>query len=128
MPFADQPLQAAPLNKGITGLAVSQTAPMTLEVATGTITEYDTGAVHNFTPAESNAFVADATDPTQVFMAIITNDVSVDLWVDAYVDDGFNARGAIPTGFRILATVAWFSIAANETDLLNGDVFRRVWQ
>lgn len=128
MAFNDFPLDSHPLNKEITGLGVTQTAAMTLQVAAGSVTEFSTGAAHALGAAETHVFTADATYPTQVSIGLITDDgANVDVWVDSYVDDGFATHGAVPAGFRLLAGLAWFSIAANETDLINGDLNRRVW-
>ncbi len=91
------------------------------------MTIHQTGVTHTLASAESHTFTADTTNPTRVFMAIISDDVTVDLWIDAYVDDGFMDRADVPAGFSIVADVAWFAIAANETDLLNGTVNRRTW-
>jgi hypothetical protein len=127
MPFVDSELNAGLAGKTVSGLALSQGAAMQLDVASGSVTIHETGVTHSFSPGQNHVFTADATNPTRVFMAIISDGVNVDLWVDAYVDDGFKTRADIPAGFSIVADVAWFTIAANETDLLNGDIGRRVW-
>lgn len=127
MSFVDQELNMGLVGKSATGLGVSQTAPMTLEVEAGEVTTFQDGVTHALSPAESQVFTADATFPKQVFMALIDDGATVDLWVDEYLDDGLNTRGAIPAGFTLIQALAWFSIAANETDLINGTINRRTF-
>lgn len=127
MPFVDSELNAGLAGKTVSGLALSQGAAMQLDVASGYVAIHKTGVTHSLATGQSHVFVADPTSPTRVFMAIISDGVTVDLWVDAYVEDGFKKRAAVPAGFVIVAEVAWFVIAANETDILNGGVNRRVW-
>jgi hypothetical protein len=127
MAFVDQELNMGLVGKSASGLAVSQTAAMTLEVATGAITTFQDGVTHTLGAAESQLFVADATLPKQVFVGLIDDGVDVDVWIDEYLDDGFNARGPVPTGFALIQALAWFAIAANETDLINGDLYRRTF-
>ncbi len=95
-------------------------------MATGSVTEHDTGTTHTLSAAQSHAFTADATYSTRVRMAIITDDgANVDLWVDAFVDSGLTTHADAPAGFRVVKEVAWFDIAANETDLTNATINRR---
>ncbi len=128
MAFQDVPLIAGLVGKSVSGLGVSQTAPMTLEVATGSVVTLEDGVTHTLSTAESQVFTADATDPKIVRMGLIDNGVNVDVWIDEYIDDGFNNGAPIPAGYEYIADIAWFQIAANETDLLNGTVSRRTWQ
>lgn len=127
MPFADYPLDAHPLNKNVTGLGVTQSAPMTLEVAAGNVQEYDTGETYPLAAPEPLVFTADPVLPTQVFMAFIASDTDCYVWADTYLDDGLNGRSPFPAGYRMVIDLAWFTIAPNETDLLNGTVSRRIW-
>lgn len=128
MAWNDLPLNAGAVGKTVSGLGLTQTAAMTLEVAAGSVVTHADGVTHTFTPLQNHTFSADATNPTQVFMGIISNGIgTVDLWVDVYVDDGFTKRADIPAGFSLVAEVAWFTIAANETDLINGTLNRRTW-
>lgn len=129
MAFVDQELNAGLSGKTVTGLALSQTAAMTLEVATGTVSLHQDGSSHTLSAAQSHVFTADSTNPTQVFIALISDDgVNVDVWIDAYVDAGLTQHADVPTGFRVVADIAWFTIAANETDIVvNGTVNRRTW-
>lgn len=127
MSFADKQLIAAKLSKSVTGLDLTQTAAMTLEVAIGSVTTYDDGVTHTLAVAEAHVFTADSTYLTRVLMALIDNGATVDVWIDTYVDDGLNERGGIPAGYNIIADIAWFEIAANETDLVNATINRRVW-
>lgn len=127
MAFQDAPLIAGLVGKSVSGLALSQTAPMTLEVATGSVVTLDDGVTHTLSAAVSQAFTADATYAKNVRMALIDNGVSVDVWIDDYVDDGYNNGASIPAGYECVADIGWFQIAANETDLLNGTVSRRTW-
>ena len=127
MAFADKQLIAGVVGKTVSGLALTKTAAMTLEVATGTVTTHNDGVAHTLAAAVSHVFTADGADVTRVFMALIDNGVSVDVWIDAYVDDGLNRRADIPAGFTVIAGIAWFSIAASETDLDNSTINRRTW-
>ncbi len=127
MAFADKPIHPHVQGKTITGLAVSKTAAMTLEVASGTIQVHQDGVTHTLDAAASHVFAADGVNITRCFMGIVTNDVTVELWVDSYVDDGITTKGDPPAGFRLLQAVAWFDIAVSETDLVNSTINRRTF-
>lgn len=127
MAFQDAPMTACLVGKTVSGLGLSQIAAMTLEVATGSVVTHSDGVTHTLTPAVSQIFTADATYPTVVSIGLIDNGVSVDVWIDDYVDDGFNVQASIPSGYEYIADIAWFQIAANETDLSNGTINRRTW-
>ncbi len=127
MTFSDKPIRPHVQGKNVTGLAASQTAAMTLQIASGSITVYQDGLTHTFSPAASHVFVADSTYVTRCFLGIVTDDVTVELWVDAYLDDGLTTKGDPPAGFRLLQAVAWFDIAISETDLVNSTINRRTF-
>lgn len=127
MVFSDKLLIAGLVGKTVTGLGLSQTAPMTLEVAAGTVTTHKDGVAHTLAAATPHIFTADATLSKRIFMGIIDDGVTVDLWIDEYIDDGAEVRADVPAGFTLVADVAWFSIAASETDLVNSTINRRTW-
>jgi hypothetical protein len=128
MSFFDLPLYAAPLGKSVSGLVVSKTGIMTLEVATGSITLQVNGAVHTFDTIESHTFTSDASFKKSVFMGIITNGgTSAALWVDEYLDDGKTIRSSPPVGYFAILDLCWFYIPAGETDLDNTIIYRREW-
>lgn len=128
MSFADYPIVASLAGLSVSGLTLSKTAALTLEVATGTVTHTVTGLSSTLSAAQNHVFTADATYDKQVYMAIIDNGTTVDLWVDSYVDDGSKVRADPPTGYRDVLTLAWFTLSANETDLDNAIINRRVYQ
>ncbi len=129
MPFVDSELIAGLVGKTVSGLALSQGAPMQLDVAAGSVIEHQTGVTHTLAAVESHTFVADGVKDTRCFVGLITDDgANVDVWVDSYVDDGKTGRAPLPAGFRLVADLAWFTIPANETDLANVTINRRVWQ
>lgn len=126
MAFVNYPLDFGAAGRSVSGLDLTKTAALTLEVAAGSVTEHGTGTTHTLASAESHVFAADSTNPTQVLMAIISDDGSnVDLWVDAFVDDGTKSHADPPAGFRVVHDVAWFTLAAGETDLDNATINRR---
>ena len=127
MGFLNHSTHAAPTGKVISDLALTKTAAMTLEVAAGSITRQAPGVTSTLSAAQSYAFTADSSLPVQVFMGIITNEVSTDLWVDEYVDNGATVRADPPVGWTLIADIAWFTIPAAETDLDNTTIHRRVW-
>jgi len=128
MAFFDQNLNAGIAGKTVSGLSLTQTAAMTLEVASGSVNLHNDGTSHVLSASQSHVFAADSTNSTEVVMNLISDDGSnVDVWIDAYVDDGLTERADVPAGFRVVSDIAWFTIAANETDLLSGSVNRRVW-
>ena len=127
MTFADKDMIVGQIGKTISGLTLSKTAAMTLEVASGSVTIHQDGYVYTLDTAESHAFTADTKDSTHVIMGIITNDAGTDLWIDKYVDDGKTMRGVPPTGYELILDIAWFTIDANETDLDNVTIYRRNW-
>jgi hypothetical protein len=128
MAFQDLPMKAGPSGRSVTGLALSKTAVMTLELAAGTVSVHKSGQAYTLASAQSHAFSSDPSQPTQVFMGLIDNGSITDLWVDAFVDDGKTVQAKPPSGYELVLEVAWFTIAAGETDLDNGTIHRRVWQ
>ena len=128
MSFSDKPLLQGLVGKTVSGLALSQTALMTLEVASGSVALQQDGVTYTLASAQSHVFTSDATFQTQCFIGLIDNGATTDIWVDEYVDDGFNTRGAIPAGYELISAVGWFAIPVNETDLANATINRRVWQ
>jgi hypothetical protein len=130
MSFADHPIMAGQAGLTVNGLTLSKTAALTLEVASGDVTPQQTGITSTLATAQSHVFVPDATNPKQVYMAIIDNGTTVDLWVDSYVDDGSGStvKGDPPAGYRAMLPLAWFTLPANETDLDNVVMNRRVYQ
>lgn len=128
MGFNDIPIKAAELGKGVQGLVVSQAGAMTLEVATGIVNLHGSGGLVELESAQSHAFISDPMNETRVFMGLVTDGVDVDLWVDAYVDDGATVRADPPEGYVLITELAWFTIPAAETDLANSTINRRVWE
>jgi hypothetical protein len=114
----------------VNGLTLSKTAVMTLELATGDVTPQETGITSTLGAAQNHVFVADATYPKQVYMAVIDNGTTVDLWVDEYVDkgDGATMQGDPPAGYRVVLPIAWFTLPAGTTDLTNVVINRRVYE
>jgi hypothetical protein len=126
MAFVDHPLHFGLAGKQVSGLGLTQTAAMTLEVASGSVVEQRTGTTHSLASAQSHVFAADGSNVTKVVVYLITDDGSnVDVWIDSFVDDGTKVHADVPSGFRVVHDIAWFDIAANETDLLNGTINRR---
>ena len=126
--FADYPIIAGLAGLTVNGLTVSQTAVMTLELATGDATPQATGITSVLAAPASHAFASDPTKKTQCYMALVDNGTTVDLWVDEYVDDGKTTLADPPAGYRNVLALAWFEIAAGETDLANSVINRRVYQ
>jgi hypothetical protein len=124
--FADLPLK--PRNKKITGLALSQPGLLPLELAAGSVLDYRAGATYTLAAPASHTFTADATLTKKVFMALVDNGTTTDLWVDEYLDDGFTRRADVPAGYTRVIDVAWFDLPANETDLANVTINRRTWE
>jgi hypothetical protein len=127
MAFNDVPMKAGQSGKTVSGLGLSKTGAMTLELAAGNVNLHRSGGVVTLGAAQSHAFTADPTNPTQVFMALITDGVDVDLWVDAFVDDGRTVQAKPPAGYVVAMEVAWFTIQAAETNLDNATINRRTW-
>jgi hypothetical protein len=100
---------------------------MTLELAAGSVNRHGTGTTFTLGAAQSHVFTSDPSLPTKVFMGLIDNGATTDLWVDAYVDDGLTVKGDPPSGYELVLEVAWFTIAAAETDLANPSIKRRTW-
>jgi hypothetical protein len=128
MGFVDAPLIAGLQGLTVSGLGVTQKAAMELEVAAGSVTVHATGVTYTLSTAESKVFTADPTNPSKVFVGLISDGATTQVWVDVFVDDGLKIPADVPASNMLIVDLAWFSIAANETDLLNGDVNRRVYQ
>lgn len=127
MAFTDRNLDAGRAGLTVSGLGLTKTAALTLEVASGSVTHHSTGTMYTLTSAQNKVFTADSTDIKQVFMAIIDNGTTTDLWVDSYVDDGLTGRADPPSGYIRVLTIGWLEIAVDETVIDNGTIFRRVY-
>lgn len=126
--FADYPIVAALNGLTVNGFALTQPAALTLQVAPGDVTPVRTSITSTLATTQSHVCVPDATRNKQVFLGIIDNGTTVDLWVDSYVDDGETRRGNPPAGYRLVLDLAWFTLPPNETDLANVVINRRVYQ
>jgi hypothetical protein len=127
MAFVDHQINAGLCGKTVSGLGLTKTAAMTLEVASGSVTDHQTGTTYTLASAQNHVFTSDSTDPKNAFMAVIDNGSTTDLWVDEYVDDGTLMRDDPPSGYSVVLEIGWFSFAANETDLDNASINRRVY-
>lgn len=125
MSFNDVLASGGTIGKTVTGLGVTATASLTLQVADGTVLEQQTGITFTFTN-QSHTFVSDPTYPTQVFMGVIDNGTSTDLWVDAFVQNGKLNQSDVPSGYRLIQELVWFTMAVGETDLNNTTIYRRI--
>lgn len=126
--FADFPIISGLAGLTVNGLDVIKTGALTLEVATGDVTPQRTSITSTLSAAQSHVFVPDTTYKKKVYMALIDNGTTVDLWVDSYVDDGSTMRADPPEGYRNVLSLAWFTLPANETDLDLVVINRRVYQ
>jgi hypothetical protein len=126
--FADHPIIAGQAGLTVNGLTLSKTAALTLELATGDATPQQTGITSTLATAQDHVFVPDATYSKKIWMGLIDNGTTVDLWVDSYVDDGTKIQAEPPAGYRVVLALAWFTLPANETDLDNVVINRRVYQ
>ena len=127
MAFTDIELNSGLAGFSISGLTLSKTALLTLEVASGSVTVHQTGSTYTLATAQDHSFTADATNSKKVFMGLIDNGTTTDLWVDSYIDDGNTQRAAPPSGYNLIREIAWFDLAANETDLDNSTIYRRAY-
>ena len=126
MAFSDHELNAALDGKTVNGLGITQTAPLTLEMASGDVTIHSTGITYTLATPQVHVFTSDPTNPKQVFVGLVdVGGGTADMWVDSYVDDGLTEQANPPN--PLLFAAAWFTIAAGETDLANATINRRVW-
>ena len=127
MAFQDIPLKAGKSGLTVSGLSLVKTAAMTLEVAAGSVKLHKSGVTYTLGSAQSHAFASDPSLPTKIFMGLVDNGGTTDLWVDAYVDDGAKAEADPPSGYTLIVALAWFTIPAAEIDLANATIRRRTW-
>lgn len=127
MAFQDVPIRPEPMGKIITGLAVSKTAAMALQVAPGVVDAYWEVVLYTLESAQSHVFTSHATYAKRAQISLIGNDITTDIWVDAYLLDGLKEAADPPAGYRIIQDLVWFEIAAGETDLDNSTIYRRTW-
>ena len=126
MAFVDKNLKAGLIGKTVSGFDISQTAAMTLQVASGSVTLHSTGVIYTLAAAESHVFTSDPSNVKRCFMGIINNGATTDLWVDEYINDGNTTQADPPAGYSLIHALAWFDIAAGETDLVNSTINRRI--
>jgi len=127
MAFQDMPLDPKLLGKIISGLAVSKTAAMTLQVATGSVENYRADTTYTLGSAQSHVFTSDSTYAKRAQLSLINNGSITDIWADEYLLDGLEGPAPPPTGYTVIQALAWFEIAAGETDLDNSTIYRRTW-
>ena len=127
MAFNDLPLDQGLVGVNVSNLGLTKTAAMTLQVASGNVVTTEDGVTHTLTAAQSNVYSSDPTNPVQCFIGLIDDGVNVDIWFDAYVDDGLTERADKPAGYTRIITIGWMTIAPGETDLDNTTINRRTW-
>jgi hypothetical protein len=127
MAFNDVPIAQGLLGKTITGLDVTKTSTMTLEVASGNVLIHKTGVTHTFPDTESHTFVADTNHKRDVHMSVVSNGSNVLLWIDDFIDNGNNIGARMPDGYEVVCDLAWFVMNKSETDLDNVTVNRRLY-
>lgn len=129
MPLVDVLFDPTRIGKRVIGLEITQSAPMVLSVSAGSLTLLQTGVAYDLSSAVDIDFtgVPDATDVKRVQMNFVFNGTTGEVWVDRILLNGLHRPAAVPVGSTLLIDLGWFNLAANETDLDNGDIFRRVW-
>ena len=127
MSFVDHTLDAGLDGVSVLGLGVTKTAALTLDVGAGHIVTHADGVTHELATPQSHTFTAHGTVPTLCMLALVTDGTVVDVWVDAFADTGAMAASAPPAGFSVIRCLAWFTLAAGETDLVNTTINRRVY-
>lgn len=109
-----------------TGLGISKTGAMTLEVAAGSVDK--DGTTHVLSAAQNHIFSSNPAQITRCWIALIEDGAGgVDIWVDEFVSKSGKTRGNVPGGWNFVCELAWFDIAAGETDLDNATIVRRLW-
>ncbi len=126
MAFQDVQLIGGQVGRTMINLAITKTAALTLQVAVGSVTLHATGVTYTLEGTQSHTFTPDATRKKMIFMGLINNGVSTDLWVDEHVVDGKLGRARVPNGYTLIQDLAWFELAAAEVDILNATVYRRI--
>lgn len=114
-------------NGKVTGCEVTQTGPLTLTVAAGNLCDFSrgidapfAGGAHTFTPHSAH--------PTQVYFALVWDGATLELWADEVTKKNKWQRNLDkPSGYERVLELGWGSIPANETDLANADMNRRVY-
>lgn len=127
MAFKDFTINTNLLGKKITGLDVTKTGPMRLEVAVGSVLFYNTGQTFTMASGDSHIFSADSSNIKTVFMGVVGSGSAANVWIDRFVDDETNERALAPSGYKLIAELAWFDIAVDETNLNNSTINRRVY-
>ena len=127
MAFNDLSILDNLLGKKVTGLDVTKTGPMRLEVAAGSVLFYNTGQTFTMASGDSHTFASDSGNITRAFMAVVGSGSTASLWVDEYVDDGTNEQAAVPSGYKVIAELAWFNTPVDETNLNNTTINRRIY-
>jgi hypothetical protein len=127
MAFQDAPIHPEPMRKINSGLGVSKTGAMTLQVETGSVKDYQIGVTYMLASAQSHTFTSDATYAKRCFLGLINNGVTTDIWADEYLLDGLEQPADPPTGYTLIQALAWFDMDAGETDLDNATIYRRTW-
>jgi hypothetical protein len=127
MAFQDAPIHPGLLGFIMSGLGVSKTAAMTLEVATGSAEDYRIGETYTLSSSQNHVFTSDATYAKYAQISLVDNGSITDIWVDEYKLDGDEGPADPPSGYKVIQSLAWFEIAAGETNLDNSTIFRRTW-
>ena len=127
MAFQDMPFDAKLVGFIMSGLAVSKTAAMTLQVAPGSAEDYRTATTYTLSSAQSHVFTSDVTYKKRAQISLVDNGSITDIWVDEYLLDGLEEPAYPPAGYSVIQALAWFEIPIGETDLDNATIYRRTW-
>jgi hypothetical protein len=127
MAFKDLALSQEIVGKSVVGLELTNPTGLTLEVAAGSIKDFATSQTHILSSTQSHTFTSHNKWKKKVFMGIISNGTTTDLWIDEFIHDGKTMKSQLPTGYSLLLTIAWFDLLPNAIDFSESVVNRRVY-
>lgn len=124
MSFNDLELIADEAGMEVSGMGVSKTGALQLTIASGSITKG--GQVHTLASDAVVNVTADSTNPKYYGIYVRADNGALEIYERTHVEDG-GEISALPTGYEYVEKLAWFTVPANETNLDNIDINRRVF-
>jgi len=125
--FTNRPLKNERTSKEVLGFSVTNPTGLTLSVASGSARIWKTSTIYTMDTEQSHTFTPHSKWKKGIFMGIVSNGVTTDLWVDEWIHNGNIIKAQPPAGYRLWVPLAWFELLPNVDDFSTTEIFRRIY-
>jgi len=125
--FKDLALYQQALGIKVVGFDLTNPNGLTLEVSAGSVGVDRIGQTFTLASSQSHTFSSHNKWKKRCFMGVISNGTTTDLWVDEFIHDGKTNKSALPSGYTLYLTLAWFEILPGAVDFSESIINRRIY-